>query len=117
MARYAIIFSFIIAGILGLGCVVRWRCPIWLAYFGGINLVTLILFGVDKVAALRKAGRISEAMLLLLSAAGGSPAAWLGQRLWRHKIAKEPFQGRFRWVVTIQIVLMCGWVGLLLYWA
>lgn len=117
MLRYVIAFSFVFSAVLSLGCATRWHCPIWLAYLFGINLFTLILFGVDKIAAVQKAHRVSETILLFMSAAGGSPAAWLGQRLWRHKIAKVSFRKRFGWVVVIQGVLLGGWIGLLLYWA
>ncbi|MBQ1371297.1 MAG: DUF1294 domain-containing protein [Oscillospiraceae bacterium] len=51
----------------------------------GINLLTFILFGLDKHRAKQHRWRISEASLLGLSLLGGSVGALLGMRLFHHK--------------------------------
>ena len=52
----------------------------------GVNLAALILFGVDKLLALRKRRRIPELVLLAGCFFGGSLGGLLGMVLFRHKI-------------------------------
>ena len=46
-----------------------------LYYLIAINIVTLIVYGIDKVKAMKGKWRISEATLLLLAIIGGSVGA------------------------------------------
>ncbi len=62
-----------------------------LCYLCVINLVTLIAYGADKLAAIRGARRAREDRLLLLAAVGGSVGALIGMLLFRHKIRKPKF--------------------------
>ena len=55
-------------------------------YLVAINVVTFVVYGIDKRKAVRSKWRIPEATLLLLAALGGSIGAWLGMRVERHKI-------------------------------
>ena len=50
-----------------------------------INVITFVVYGIDKLKAKKHWWRISEATLLLLAAAGGSIGAWLGMKVWHHK--------------------------------
>ncbi|WP_294720446.1 DUF1294 domain-containing protein [Prevotella sp.] len=45
-----------------------------------INVVTLIVYGIDKYKAKKAKWRISEATLLLLAILGGSIGAWIGMK-------------------------------------
>lgn len=56
-----------------------------LYYLIAINIVTFIVYGIDKVKAMKGKWRISEATLLLLAIIGGSVGAWLGMKTWHHK--------------------------------
>ncbi|HND62495.1 MAG TPA: DUF1294 domain-containing protein [Opitutaceae bacterium] len=56
-----------------------------LVYYGGLSLVTLVLYAVDKAAARRQAARVAERTLQLWTWAGGFPGALAGQVLFRHK--------------------------------
>ena len=56
-----------------------------------INIFTFITYGVDKRKAVKNRWRIPERTLLILAAAGGSPGAWLGMRLFRHKTRHPKF--------------------------
>jgi uncharacterized membrane protein YsdA (DUF1294 family) len=56
-----------------------------LYYLIAINIVTLIVYGIDKVKAMKGKWRISEATLLILAAIGGSIGALLGMKIWHHK--------------------------------
>ena len=60
-------------------------------YLIGINVITLLVYGLDKWKAKRDAWRISESMLLLLAAAGGSVGALLGMQIFRHKTKHVKF--------------------------
>lgn len=68
--------------------------------------VTTLWFGIDKVLAKLGSARIPERTLWLASFVGGSPGAWLGMRLFRHKTAKESFQRLFRLILILQAVLL-----------
>ena len=50
-----------------------------------INIVTFLLYGIDKYKAKKGKWRISEATLLTMAAIGGSIGAWAGMRLWHYK--------------------------------
>ena len=61
----------------------------WLwSYLAAVNLVTLLLYGYDKRAAAYGGPRVPERVLHAAAIAGGTPAAYLGQRLFRHKTIK-----------------------------
>lgn len=50
-----------------------------------INIVTLLLFIIDKRKAIKKKWRISELTLLTSSFIGGSIGAMIGMYIFRHK--------------------------------
>ena len=60
-------------------------------YLAAINLVTLILFAVDKKAAVAQRSRIPIVTLLGLAFLGGSAGALAGMYLFRHKTNKNYF--------------------------
>ena len=58
----------------------------WLMYYLiVVNLLTWIIYGIDKWKAKRRAWRIPERTLLLLAAAGGCTGALAGMLMFRHK--------------------------------
>jgi uncharacterized membrane protein YsdA (DUF1294 family) len=80
--------------------------PAWLLTLG---LVTLAVFGLDKLQARRGGERISETALLGLSLCGGSLGALLAMSLFRHKTSKRSFRLAFAGVVVAQIGLFFWW--------
>ena len=81
--------------------------PLHLAYYLiGINLAAFVAFGVDKMLAEARRRRIAEDTLLLLALLGGSPGAFLGRRLFRHKTRKQPFSDRLRGVAILQLIVL-----------
>ena len=56
-----------------------------LYYLIVINVVTFLVYGIDKLKAKQGSWRISEATLLILAAIGGSIGALLGMKIWHHK--------------------------------
>lgn len=80
---------------------------VWLlCWLSAASLVTTVYFGIDKLLAKVGRGRIPERSLWLASFVGGSPGAWVGMQLFRHKTAKTSFQAVFRLVVVMQAILL-----------
>lgn len=71
-----------------------------LIYLVIINLITFIIFGVDKRAAIKGKQRIREATLLLFAFIGGSLGGLVAIYLFRHKTRKPKF------TVTIPLMLI-----------
>ena len=69
-----------------------------------INLVTLATFGVDKALARGGHRRVRETTLLWLALIGGTPGAYAGRALFRHKTRKEPFSSRLSGIAVLQAV-------------
>jgi len=78
--------------------------------YGGMSMLTFILYGVDKYAAIKDAQRIPEMNLLLCGLLGGWPGALLAQSLFRHKLRKAVFQLKFWLTSTINLTLLAGWL-------
>jgi uncharacterized membrane protein YsdA (DUF1294 family) len=84
------------------------------AWLAGINLTTFGYYGYDKARARAGLRRVPEVVLHLLALAGGSPAAWLAMRTFRHKTVKGSFRLAFWLVVAVQL-LLAAWVAWLLW--
>lgn len=88
-------------------------------YLAAINLVTFLVFGVDKRRAKRKetreaVRRVPERTLFLLAALGGSVGALLGMRVWRHKTLHRTFRFGIPAILLLQAALCVGlwlWCG------
>ena len=70
------------------------------------NLGILSVYGLDKHKAIQHKRRISEKLLLLQTIIFGGIGAFLGGRLFRHKINKWYF--KFCWLsgIVIDVVLL-----------
>lgn len=80
-------------------------CVLWGA-FAAANLVTFILYGVDKRRAKRNAWRIPERTLLLFTWMLGGLGACLGMRIFRHKTKHLKFTVSAPLALAASIVLM-----------
>lgn len=69
-----------------------------------LNLITSLVFGLDKWLAINNKQRISEKHLLLLTFFGGSCGALLAMILFKHKTSKPSFL----WKLTAIILLQLG---------
>ena len=76
-------------------------------YLIGINLLTFIIFGVDKRKARKRKWRISEETLIWLSIIGGSIGALVGMSFFRHKTQKRKFILGIPAILLVQAVLFC----------
>ena len=52
-----------------------------------LNIVTFLVYGIDKWKAKQGSWRISEATLLILAVIGGSIGALLGMKIWHHSLS------------------------------
>lgn len=77
-----------------------------LYYLCGINLLTLIIFGVDKLKAKKEKERIKITTLLLLSGIGGSIGGLIAMYLFRHKTKKSYFAAGIPIIIITQIALI-----------
>ena len=68
-----------------------------------MNFFAFAAFGIDKARAERGAWRISEGTLLRLAFFGGTPGAYAGRALFRHKTRKQPFCANLRSIAVLQV--------------
>ena len=61
-------------------------------YLLAVNVLTFIVYGVDKWKARSGRWRVPEATLMGLAALGGSVGAWMAMQLFRHKTQKKKFR-------------------------
>lgn len=76
-------------------------------YLVGINIITFMIYGIDKYNAIHKKYRVSEYSLFSLSFFGGAIGAILGMRCFHHKTRKLLF-----WIVNI--LSLIGWIYILI---
>ena len=77
-----------------------------ICYLLAVNIVTFILYGIDKYKAKKGKWRISEATLLTMAAIGGSIGAWAGMRLWHHKTMHKKFKYGIPLIIILQVALV-----------
>lgn len=79
-------------------------------YLIAVNVITWIIYGLDKWKARNGKQRIPERTLLLFTTAGGSAGAIAGMLMFRHKTRKA----KFVVAVPVLLVVHCVFVGLAL---
>ena len=81
----------------------------------GLNFLAFAAFGIDKAKAEAGAWRVRESTLLWLAFLGGSPGAYPGRHLFRHKTRKQPFCGQLHTIAIVQALGVAGsfgwWLG------
>lgn len=77
----------------------------FLVYLGIINIVTFVVYGLDKWKAIHHRWRVREATLLGLAAIGGSVGAFAGMYIFRHKTKHWYFVVGVPLIFIIQVVL------------
>ena len=76
-----------------------------LYYLIAINVITFLIYGIDKFKAKKEKWRIPESTLLLLAIIGGSIGAWFGIKVWHHKTLHKKFKYGIPLIVIIQIAI------------
>ncbi|SCM52649.1 Uncharacterized membrane protein YsdA, DUF1294 family [Hafnia alvei] len=77
-----------------------------------LNALTLIIYGIDKLAAIKSWQRVPEITLLFFGLIGGWVGAILGQQIFRHKTQKQPFKTYFIITVMVNLAVTIG----AMYW-
>ena len=72
-------------------------------YLIGINILTFLVYGIDKWKAKYGYWRISEATLLILAVIGGTIGALLGMKVWHHKTMHKKFKYGLPLILLAQI--------------
>ena len=77
-----------------------------LIYFVIINIVTFLMYGIDKWKAKNSKWRIRETALLGLAVLGGSMGAWLGMKVWHHKTLHKKFRFGVPAIIIVQLLII-----------
>jgi len=97
---YLLLFSVATGSLFASNSLVMW--------FVLINVLTMAIYGADKMAARKGMRRVPEATLLAFGVTGGWPGAILGQQLFRHKTQKQPFKTYFMVSIVLSIAGMAA---------
>lgn len=81
------------------------------AYLALINALAWFLFWADKMLAIDRKRRVSEATLLTVMLIGGTAGAFAGRQVFRHKTRKQPFVRQMYLIASLQVAALI-WVGL-----
>lgn len=74
-----------------------------------VNIIAIVVYGIDKLKAKKNKWRISENTLLSIALVGGSIGAYAGMKLWHHKTKHKKFKYSLPVIMVAQIVLLI-WV-------
>ncbi|MBU0746053.1 MAG: cold shock and DUF1294 domain-containing protein [Gammaproteobacteria bacterium] len=87
------------------------RLPLWVVGAAvAINLLTFVVYAIDKSAAQNGQWRTKESHLHLLALAGGWPGAWFAQQWLRHKSRKLEFRAVYWLTVVLHVGALLAWV-------
>lgn len=77
-----------------------------LVYLIIVNVLGLVLFGIDKWKAKHAKWCISEPTLLTVAAIGGSIGSWIGMKMWHHKTLHKKFKYGIPLIMMVQFALL-----------
>lgn len=77
-----------------------------IVYIIAINVITLVAFGIDKINAIKRRGRIRILTLLGLSFIGGSAGGLIAMYAFRHKTQKDYFTVGLLLIMVMQVVVV-----------
>ena len=75
-------------------------------YLIALNIVTFLVYGIDKWKAKQAKMRIRETALLTLAVLGGSIGALLGMKVWHHKTMHKKFKYGLPLILLAQIAFI-----------
>lgn len=81
-----------------------------LIYLIIINLITFIVFALDKIYAIKKKWRYKEASLLGMCFVGGAIGGFLAMHLFRHKTKKKAFVIGVPLIIVIHLVIVMWFI-------
>ena len=76
-------------------------------YFVLVNIISFVVFGIDKYKAKKEEWRIQEKVLILLVGIGGGIGSILGMIVFRHKIRKPLFYLGIPGILIFQMLCIC----------
>lgn len=77
-----------------------------------LNIITFLLYGLDKQKARQRRWRIPERVLIGFALIGGSVGAYAGMKIFRHKTQKKKFSIGVPLIFLIQIGLLFYFYGM-----
>ena len=80
-----------------------------------INIVTFLVFVIDKRRAVKRKWRIPEKTLLGLSLIGGSAGGLIAMYYFRHKIRKLAFAYGLPMMLLVQVIVILA-MGMIMKW-
>lgn len=107
---YFLVIGIVCIAGLSFAAVWVWGLSAVWAVLISVNAITFLFYGADKSIAVRGGLRVPEAVLHLLALLGGSPAALLGQIVFRHKTRKMKFRIIFVLIILVQITAIILYV-------
>ena len=75
-----------------------------LIYIAAISGICFCAFAWDKYCAIHGFRRVPERTLLTIAAMGGTPGAFISQRVLKHKTQKQPFGSYLLAIAAIQLL-------------
>jgi len=114
---YFFLFSLVIFSTFIFLFLFKFKIQFITAYLLAINLTTFFLYAYDKLVSLFSLLRVPEFILHLLSALGGTPMAYLAQKLTSHKKNKAIFQSTFKKIFLVQLFVLFMVGAAILYMA
>lgn len=81
-----------------------------LIYLIVINLITFIVFAIDKICAIKKKWRYKEVSLLGMCFVGGAIGGFLAMHLFRHKTKKKLFVIGVPLIIVIHLVIVMWFI-------
>ena len=84
-------------------------------YLLAVNVLTFIVYGVDKWKARSGCWRVPEATLMGLAALGGSVGAWLALQLFRHKTQKKKFRYGVPALFVLQVAAVLVFLNIFIW--
>lgn len=74
-------------------------------YLVAVNVITFLMYGIDKWKAKHDKWRIPEMILLSFAVIGGSIGAWCGMKLFHHKTQHKKFYIGVPFILILQLIL------------
>ena len=96
LTKRAVLAALVVGVVVAVGLVVATSVPVLVAYVLGLGLSTFLIYGYDKLRAVRGGRRVPESALLTLAVVGGAAGGWAGMLVWRHKTRHAIF-----WVAQV----------------
>jgi uncharacterized membrane protein YsdA (DUF1294 family) len=77
---------------------------LFLLYLLSINSISFLLFGLDKLLAIKNKRRIPEKELFTVATIGGAFGGMIAILVFNHKLSKAAFMWRFMFIFILNIV-------------